>query len=182
MSRYGWISLSLMYCQMIRVISSPSSSTTGLATLILAMQEPFERRDWTGRWGTAGARRYSTGPWAVKAGQRYGKRASTAARISGIRSYWCRIAGRCPSRVRMRPSGPATIDRGRLDPHGGDDNVVLDDGRRHLAGDVGHQVVERGVGADLAADFAAAPRPDTPSCARDRSRRPACRRAARRSS
>ena len=34
---YGWISLSLMYCQMIRVISSPSSSTTGLATLIFAM-------------------------------------------------------------------------------------------------------------------------------------------------
>jgi hypothetical protein len=31
-----------MYCQMIRVISSPSSSTTGLATLILAIAEPFE--------------------------------------------------------------------------------------------------------------------------------------------
>jgi hypothetical protein len=29
--------LSLMYCQMIRVISSPSSSTTGLVTLIFAM-------------------------------------------------------------------------------------------------------------------------------------------------
>jgi hypothetical protein len=27
----------LMYCQMIRVISSPSSSTTGLVTLIFAM-------------------------------------------------------------------------------------------------------------------------------------------------
>jgi hypothetical protein len=26
-----------MYCQMIRVISSPSSSTTGLVTLIFAM-------------------------------------------------------------------------------------------------------------------------------------------------
>src|SRR5579859_1217148 len=36
-SRKGWISLSLMYCQMIRVISSPSSSTTGLVTLIFAM-------------------------------------------------------------------------------------------------------------------------------------------------
>ena len=38
-SRNGLISLSLMYCQMIRVISSPSSSTTGLVTLIFAMTE-----------------------------------------------------------------------------------------------------------------------------------------------
>src|SRR5579864_4656536 len=38
MSRNGWISLSLMYCQMIRVISSPSSSTTGLVTLMFAME------------------------------------------------------------------------------------------------------------------------------------------------
>src|SRR6476661_1816685 len=38
-SRNGWISLSLMYCQMIRVISSPSSSTTGLVTLIFAMEK-----------------------------------------------------------------------------------------------------------------------------------------------
>src|SRR4051812_25772697 len=37
-SRNGWISLSLMYFQMIRVISSPSSSTTGLVTLIFAME------------------------------------------------------------------------------------------------------------------------------------------------
>src|SRR5215469_3392301 len=36
-SRKGWMSLSLMDCQMIRVISSPSSSTTGLVTLIFAM-------------------------------------------------------------------------------------------------------------------------------------------------
>src|SRR5215467_317394 len=34
-SRYGRISSSLMNCQIMRVISSPSSSTTGLATLIL---------------------------------------------------------------------------------------------------------------------------------------------------
>src|SRR4051795_6619316 len=38
-SRNGLTSLSLMYCQMIRVISSPSSSTTGLVTLIFAMTE-----------------------------------------------------------------------------------------------------------------------------------------------
>src|SRR6188472_342671 len=38
-SRNGLISLSLMYCQMIRVISSPSSSTTGLVTLIFAIGE-----------------------------------------------------------------------------------------------------------------------------------------------
>src|SRR6202035_5500239 len=37
-SRNGVISLSLIYCQMIRVISSPSSSTTGLVTLIFAME------------------------------------------------------------------------------------------------------------------------------------------------
>src|SRR6218665_1093050 len=34
MSRYGWMSLSLMACQMMRVISSPSSSTTVPSTLI----------------------------------------------------------------------------------------------------------------------------------------------------
>src|SRR5262245_16239458 len=50
-SRNGWISLSLMYCQMIRVISSPSSSTTGLVTLIFAMigkasWERFGRSGW----------------------------------------------------------------------------------------------------------------------------------------
>jgi hypothetical protein len=33
----GWISLSLMNCQMMRVISSPSRSTTGFATLIFAI-------------------------------------------------------------------------------------------------------------------------------------------------
>src|SRR3979411_2094935 len=38
-SRNGLISLSLMYFQMIRVISSPSSSTTGLVTLIFAMAD-----------------------------------------------------------------------------------------------------------------------------------------------
>src|SRR5450830_77929 len=38
MSRYGWIRRSLMNFQMIRVISSPSSSTTGPTTLIFAMR------------------------------------------------------------------------------------------------------------------------------------------------
>src|ERR1700680_3296018 len=56
-SRNGLISLCLMYCQMIRVISSRSISTTGLFTLIFAM---------IGKalWGTArfkaGYPRYST--------------------------------------------------------------------------------------------------------------------------
>src|SRR5579875_3014982 len=40
MSRYGKISLSLISFQMIRVISSPSMSTTGLATLIFDMGAP----------------------------------------------------------------------------------------------------------------------------------------------
>jgi hypothetical protein len=35
--------LSLMYCQMIRVISSPSSSTIGLVTLIFAMVDRASR-------------------------------------------------------------------------------------------------------------------------------------------
>ena len=35
--RYGWISLSLMSCHMMRVISSPSISTTVPATLIFCM-------------------------------------------------------------------------------------------------------------------------------------------------
>src|SRR5579872_7006168 len=53
-SRNGWISLSLMYCQMIRVISSPSSSTTGLVTLIFAMigkasRERFFGSGWRGK-------------------------------------------------------------------------------------------------------------------------------------
>src|ERR1700676_3163792 len=51
MSRYGRISLSLMRCQMIRVISSPSSSTTGFVTLILAISSAtfFRRRTEDGR-------------------------------------------------------------------------------------------------------------------------------------
>src|SRR6185437_15724402 len=53
-SRNGLISLSLMYCQMIRVISSPSSSTTGLVTLIFAMEiGPYlESVCWLGAGGT----------------------------------------------------------------------------------------------------------------------------------
>src|SRR5437879_8104369 len=51
-SRNGVISLSLMYCQMIRVISSPLSSTTGLVTLIFAMDiGPFGK---IARFGTDG--------------------------------------------------------------------------------------------------------------------------------
>jgi hypothetical protein len=39
-----------MYCQMIRVISSPSSSTTGLATLIFAIEiKAFFRAFGSGR-------------------------------------------------------------------------------------------------------------------------------------
>src|SRR6185295_18947898 len=51
-SRKGLLSLSLMYCQMIRVISSPSSSTTGLVTLIFAMTEGafLENRALGGGW------------------------------------------------------------------------------------------------------------------------------------
>src|SRR6185312_5264123 len=42
MSRYGRMSFSLINCQMMRVISSPSSSTTGRATVIFAtMRDPL---------------------------------------------------------------------------------------------------------------------------------------------
>src|SRR6187401_3870881 len=58
-SRNGLISLSLMYCQMIRVISSPSSSTTGLVTLIFAMTDrAFLEQRVSGRMGWC--RGYST--------------------------------------------------------------------------------------------------------------------------
>src|SRR5712691_8354464 len=67
-----------MKCQIIRVISSPSSSTTGLATLIFAIADLCERRKpWTGLGGKRGGtrsngraprgRRYSTGSGGVKA-------------------------------------------------------------------------------------------------------------------
>src|ERR1700722_18487223 len=71
-SRNGVISLSLMYCQMIRVISSPSSSTTGLVTLIFSMAD----RAFLGiaRFGTNGSGtnevlhpRYSTANALAKA-------------------------------------------------------------------------------------------------------------------
>jgi hypothetical protein len=39
MSRYGWMNLSLISFQMIRVISSPSNSTTGFFTLIFEVLE-----------------------------------------------------------------------------------------------------------------------------------------------
>src|ERR1700686_488424 len=39
MSRYGRMSFSRMKCQMMRVIPSPSSSTTGLRTLILFRED-----------------------------------------------------------------------------------------------------------------------------------------------
>src|SRR5216683_1739295 len=44
MSRYGRISLSLISFQMMRVISSPSISTTGFFTLIFAIADLCERR------------------------------------------------------------------------------------------------------------------------------------------
>src|ERR1700681_4171732 len=65
-SRNGLISLSLMYCQMILVISSPSSSTTGLVTLIFAMEiGPF----WNSAFRDGGVMhpRYSTANAKAKA-------------------------------------------------------------------------------------------------------------------
>jgi hypothetical protein len=56
-----------MYCQMIRVISSPSSSTTGLVTLIFAMEiGPF----WNSAFRGEGVMhpRYSTANARAKAG------------------------------------------------------------------------------------------------------------------
>src|SRR5690349_1151665 len=73
MSRNGLISLSLMYCQMIRVISSPSSSTTGLVTLIFAMgNRAFSAtaRFQESREGSDGSPRYSTAARCAKATHR----------------------------------------------------------------------------------------------------------------
>src|SRR3979411_1786279 len=70
-SRNGRISLSLMYCQMIRVISSPSSSTTGLVTLIFAMVDrAFLEQRVSGGVECGGGRfypRYSTAGALAKA-------------------------------------------------------------------------------------------------------------------
>src|SRR5664279_1676107 len=65
-SRNGRISLSLMYCQMIRVISSPSSSTTGLVTLIFAIGKRAFFENSAFRKGVMHAR-YSTANAGAKA-------------------------------------------------------------------------------------------------------------------
>src|SRR5215470_16302480 len=67
MSRYGWISFSLISCQMMRVISSPSISTTGFATLIFAIADRTFLK--VARTGREGFRRgpYSTQNWTAKA-------------------------------------------------------------------------------------------------------------------
>src|SRR5216683_3926389 len=79
MSRYGRISLSLISFQMMRVISSPSISTTGFFTLIFAIADLCERRHAGAAprreggerrralgGGSPGGRRYSTGGGGVK--------------------------------------------------------------------------------------------------------------------
>src|SRR5712671_6210524 len=82
MSRNGLMSLSLMYCQMIRVISSPSSSTTGLVTLIFAMTEGAFLEN---RAVLAGLRDYSRAI-ALQTGWR--KPSRYAAQFSGQKAAW----------------------------------------------------------------------------------------------
>src|SRR5579883_611939 len=86
MSRNGWISLSLMYFQMIRVISSPSSSTTGLVTLIFAMiDEAF--RDRCAR--TAASREFSAGVIALPKGVRKVRGYAVSAHLLAERVHVC---------------------------------------------------------------------------------------------
>src|ERR1051325_561928 len=65
MSRYGWISLSLISPQMIRVISSPSISTTGFATLIFAMAVSHLLGQVAG--GIRGTRAHLDAAWQLRA-------------------------------------------------------------------------------------------------------------------
>src|SRR3974390_3042282 len=67
MSRYGWISLSLISCQIMRVISSPSISTTGFATLIFAISESLMNSHGNG----VGGRAYSTARITAQSTDKY---------------------------------------------------------------------------------------------------------------
>src|SRR5215207_9877733 len=92
-SRNGLISLSLMYCQMIRVISSPSSSTTGLVTLIFAMTEGafLENRAFRAGWSDY------TGPIAPQTGRRKPSRYALSAQ-----SLACNALGKNALRLERR--------------------------------------------------------------------------------
>src|ERR1700738_4791050 len=105
-SRNGVISLSLMYRQMIRVISSPSSSTTGLVTLIFAMGiGPYLEGVWRRGDGPLPVRPYSIvatgveGEWAG----RFGRAHMPWTSWYGCASLAAAGVFRCPSGELSRP-------------------------------------------------------------------------------
>src|SRR5918911_992550 len=122
MSRYGWISLSLMKCQMIRVISSPSSSTTGFSTLIFAIiralvlvgaPERARRAEARDSCRPATARgRYSTRPGGAHAAAEGALHAGVYVRRgrprrAGVRGAAPDDAAEIPDRAVRRPPGDA---------------------------------------------------------------------------
>src|SRR3977135_921123 len=107
-SRNGLISLSLMYCQMIRVISSPSSSTTGLVTLILAMSEGAFLEN---RADNAGLRDYSRAI-ALQTGWRKPSRYAVFAQLLGQNAAWVAL----PATTYQVTNRPQISAPGRLEP------------------------------------------------------------------
>src|ERR1700694_3310799 len=98
-----------MYCQMIRVISSPSSSTTGLVTLIFAMTDRaffLETARFGWGWGSAVAIAPENAGWKANgraAGARF--QAALRRRASAARALPIGIARSCRLGRRQPPAG-----------------------------------------------------------------------------
>ena len=108
-SRNGRISLSLISFQMMRVISSPSRSTTGLATLILAMRTEGLRLAMGCRRGAAGAAAFGEAIESFRGGGKAGAARVTTgsadrARRPG-RAASANSASRCAARWRSSRPG-----------------------------------------------------------------------------
>src|SRR6266700_200290 len=114
-SRHGVINLSLMYCQMIRVISSPSSSTTGLVTLIFAMigkaswEQRVFRRDEAGypRYSTASALAEAT--WLCSSSPSFSLRRGLRHAFGLQHRRRCRLSGRGFGRKSKIESNPVIL-------------------------------------------------------------------------
>src|SRR5436190_11810946 len=107
-SRKGLISLSLMYCQMIRVISSPSSSTTGLVTLIFAMTEGAFLEN---RADSTGLRDYVRAI-ALQTGWRKPSRYAVSAQFLDQNTAWVAV----PATTYQVTNRPQISAPGRLEP------------------------------------------------------------------
>src|SRR5882757_4026145 len=136
-SRNGLISLSLMYCQMIRVISSPSSSTTGLVTLIFAMTDRafLETARFGWGWGSAVAIAPENAGWKANgraAGARF--QAALRRRASAARALPIGIARSCRLGRRQPPAGSPSransITQSKMSEH-----RLRGRARHHIPGD-----------------------------------------------